>query len=213
VLEDLGRPVGLVSAIAGAARRAASFRGVAGHAGTVPMHLRRDALAAAAEWVLAVEAFARETGGLLATVGVLETPRGAPNVVPGSVAAMLDVRHADDRAREAAVDALCARAAEIASARGVDVAFETRLVTPAVQMDPALTALLEDAVVRCGVEPVHLLSGAGHDAVMLSRLTGTAMLFVRCAGGLSHHPDESVSADDAGVAVDVVCHALEALAR
>lgn len=204
VLEDLGRPVGVVSAISGATRLAASFRGSAGHAGTVPMNARRDALTAAAEWVLAVESLARATDGLRATVGQLEVRPGAPNVVPGSAVALLDARHADDRIRESAVAALCTSAVGIAASRGVDVAFETRLVTPAVPVDPTLTGLLETAITRRGLAPTALPSGAGHDAVMLSRLTPVAMLFVRCAGGLSHHPDESVAADDIDVAIDVL---------
>jgi allantoate deiminase len=214
VLEQLGRPVGVVSAISGATRLAATFSGVAGHAGTVPMALRRDALAAAAEWVLAVESLARESNdGLLATVGMLHVRAGAPNVVPGAAAAMLDVRHADDARRELAVAALCARAVEIAAARRLEVSFETRLVTPAVQVDQSLSARLADAIAARGVMPTELASGAGHDAVMLARLTSVAMLFVRCAGGVSHHPAESVSAEDAEVAVGVVCDVLEALAR
>jgi allantoate deiminase len=212
VLEDGGRPVGVVSAISGATRLAASFRGVAGHAGTVPMAARRDALCAAAEWVLAVEGYARSVDGLLATVGQLAARPGAPNVIPGTVEATLDVRHADDAVRERAVGVLSASAAELGAARGVDVGLQTRLVTPSVPVDPALTGLLERAIAGRGLEPVSLPSGAGHDAVMLSRLTGVAMLFVRCAGGLSHHPDESVSADDIAVAVDVVCDVLGAMA-
>lgn len=212
VLEERARPLGVVTAISGATRLAATFRGEAGHAGTVPMTLRRDALAAAAEWILAVEALARTTPGLLATVGHLGVEPGATNVVAGEVVASLDVRHADDAARERAVAALCARATDLAAGRGVMAAFRTRLVTPAVQVDPELSARLEDAVRACGHEPVLLPSGAGHDAVMLAQLTPVAMLFVRCADGRSHHPGESVAPGDAGVAVAVVARLLEGLA-
>ncbi len=212
VLEELGRPVGVVGSIAGATRLAATFTGVAGHAGTVPMALRHDALCAAAEWVLAVEAQARRVDGLRATVGQLQVRPGAPNVVPGSVVATLDARHADDAVREATVRELGTTAAQVASTRGVDVALQTRLVTPAVAVDATLTQLLTDAVAGAGVPPTVLSSGAGHDAVMLARLTGVAMLFVRCAGGLSHHPDESVAPDDIDVAVRVLVDVLRALA-
>jgi allantoate deiminase len=177
------------------------------------MELRRDAACALAELVLAVEAAGRAQAGLVATVGQIAVSPGAPNVIPGSAVASLDVRHADDAIRAAAVGALRERAAEIAAARGVELAWEERMAMPAVAMDPGLTELLTAAVAARGLPDVRLASGAGHDAVALSQLTPVAMLFVRCAGGVSHHPDEAVDPADAGVALDVLDGFLRRLAE
>jgi len=214
VLEELGAPVGIVSAIAGATRAHVRFTGRAGHAGTVPMALRHDAACAAAELVLAVEATARGVDGLVATVGRLEALPGAPNVVPGGAVASIDVRHADDDVRAAAVADLRATAQEIAAARGVQLSWEVRLDNPAVAVDPGLTQHLAVAAqAAIGAPAPRLPSGAGHDGVALSALCGVAMLFVRCAGGLSHHPDESVAAADVVVALEVLDGVLTALAQ
>jgi allantoate deiminase len=204
VLEDRDVPVGVVSAIAGATRAELELSGRAGHAGTVPMEARHDAACAAAEWVLAVEAAARREPALVATVGRLEARPGAPNVVPGAAVASLDVRHPDDALRDAAVTGLREAAREIGAARGVEVAWREVMNAPAVAADAALTAGLAAAVAERDLPVVTLASGAGHDAVALSTLTGVAMLFVRCAGGISHHPDESVDAADVAVALDVL---------
>ena len=203
-LEGRDVPVGVVSAIAGATRAELDFAGRAGHAGTVPMDARHDAACAAAEWVLAVEAAARAEPGLVATVGRLEARPGAANVVPGAAVASLDVRHADDAVREAAVAGLRAEAQRIGAARGVEVAWREVMSAPAVAADSALTASLSAAVAERGLPVVTLASGAGHDGVALAELTGVAMLFVRCAGGISHHPDESVEEADVAVALDVL---------
>jgi allantoate deiminase len=213
VLEGRDVPVGVVSAIAGATRAELDFAGRAGHAGTVPMDARHDAACAAAEWVLAVEAAARAEPGLVATVGRLEARPGAPNVVPGAAVASLDVRHADDAVREAAVAALRAQAQRIGAARGVEVAWREIMSAPAVAADGALTASLAAAVAGRGLPVVTLASGAGHDGVALAELTGVAMLFVRCAGGLSHHPDESVEEADVAVALEVLHAFVRGLAR
>lgn len=204
VLEERGAPVGVVTGIAGATRAEVRFTGLAGHAGTVPMALRRDAAPAVAELVLACEAAGRETDGLLATVGRLSVLPGAPNVVPGGAVAFLDVRHADDAVRSGAVDALRARAEAIAEARGLEMAWDVRLDNPAVAVDAALTERLAEAAGALSLPDVRLASGAGHDGVALSALCPIAMLFVRCAGGLSHNPAEAVAAEDAEVALDVL---------
>jgi allantoate deiminase len=201
VLEELDAPVGVVSAIAGATRAEVIFAGRAGHAGTVPMGLRHDALAAGAEWVLAVEATGRSRPGLVATVGRLDADPGAINVVPGEARALLDVRHPADAVRAEAVAALRARAEAIAAGRDVRVDWRELLDTPAVVMDPGLTDRLGAAA---GPGTPVLASGAGHDAVALAALCPVAMLFVRCRGGISHHPDESVREADAGRAVEVL---------
>ena len=213
VLEQLDAPLAVVSAIAGATRAQIRARGRAGHAGTVPMELRRDAACAAAELVLAVEAAARAEPGLVATVGQLAALPGAPNVVPGEAVASLDVRHADDTTRTAAVAGLRERAGAIATAREVELSWDERHATAAVTMDERLGELLAAAVRAAGAPDVRLASGAGHDAVALASLVPVAMLFVRCAGGVSHHPDESVAVGDVAVALDVLDRFLRALAR
>ena len=204
VLEERGAPVGVVTGIAGATRAEVRFTGLAGHAGTVPMTLRRDAAPAVAELVLACEAAARETGGLLATVGRLSVLPGAPNVVPGEAIAFLDVRHADDGARRRAVAALRERAATIAAARGLGMDWSVRLDNAAIAVDATLTERLAAAARSLELPDVRLASGAGHDGVALSALCPIAMLFVRCTDGLSHHPAEAVAPADAGVALDVL---------
>jgi allantoate deiminase len=213
VLEGRDVAVGVVSAIAGATRAELDFSGRAGHAGTVPMNARHDAACAAAEWVLAVEAAARAEPGLVSTVGRLEARPGAPNVVPGTAIASLDVRHAEDAVREAAVSSLRAEARRIGAARGVEVAWREVMSAPAVAADGALTAALSAAVAERGLPVVTLASGAGHDGVALAELTGVAMLFVRCADGISHHPDESVEEADVAVALDVLHAFVRGLAR
>ena len=212
VLEARGLPVGVVAAIAGATRAEVRFWGRAGHAGTVPMELRRDAACALAELVLAVEATGRSAPGLVATVGRLEVAPGAPNVVPGDAVATVDVRHADDAVRLDAVAALRERAAAIAAARDVGWAWEELLSQGAVAMDDGLSDRLAAAVDAAGVEPLRLAGGAGHDAVALAPLAPVAMLFVRCAGGVSHHPDESVAVADVAVALDVLDRFVRGLA-
>jgi allantoate deiminase len=204
VLEGLDAPVGVVSAIAGATRAEAVFTGQPGHAGTVPMDMRRDAVCAAAEFVLAVEAAARATPGLLATVGRLTALPGAPNVIPGAAVASVDVRHADDAVRRRAVDGLHEAARGLARRRRLELEWRPRLDDPTVAVDPRLTDHLAAAVADAGIDVHRLASGAGHDGVALAALTGIAMLFVRCAGGLSHHPDESVAEADVSVALDVL---------
>lgn len=204
VLEAAGLPVGVVSAIQGGSRSRVAFAGVAGHAGTVPGHLRRDALCAAAEFVLAVEAAMAATPGLVATVGQIAAEPGALNVIPGRAVASLDVRHPDDATRAGAAAALRAAAERIAAARGVALDWHDYYALPAVACAPRLVGLLEAAVAAQGVAPLALPSGAGHDPVALSRLTEVAMLFVRCRGGISHNPAESVEAGDVAVALAVL---------
>jgi len=212
VLERDGIPVGVVTAIAGQSRVRVVMRGEAGHAGTVPMAARRDALAAAAEVVLAVEQAGRSTDGLVATVGALELSPNVGNVVPGEARMLLDVRHAADPVRARAVDTIRADVERIASARGVDASWTLRYDTAAVELAPGLRRRLESAIEAAGHPLRTLVSGAGHDAVVLSRLCPTAMVFVRCAGGVSHDPRESVEEADVGVALDVVERFLRGLA-
>jgi allantoate deiminase len=188
------------------------FAGVAGHAGTVPMALRRDALCAAAEWLLEVEAHARATDGLVATVGEAVVEPGASNVIPDRASLSLDVRHGDDAVREAACARLRERAHAIADARGTALEWEDVQATPAVPCAPELTAALAAAAEAAGHRVLRLPSGAGHDAAVMSALAPVAMLFVRCAGGVSHNPAEHVEAGDVAAAIDVTTRFLESLA-
>jgi allantoate deiminase len=195
VLERLGEPLGVVTAIIGQSHAEVRFTGEAGHAGTVPMDARRDALAAAAEWVLAVEG----TG----TVGRLAVEPGARNVIPARATMTLDVRHTDDERRLASVASLRERAREIADRRRVELAWEDTGDIPAVAMDECLAAAF-------GVAP-RVQSGAGHDAATIASITPAAMLFVRCRGGISHHPAESVEEADVAAAIDALERFLRAV--
>jgi allantoate deiminase len=212
VLDDRGLPVGVVTGIAGQTRAHVTFTGRAGHAGTTPMEARRDALAAAAEWIVAVEAEARGRDGLVATVGDIAAEPGASNVIPGRVTASLDVRHPDDVVREQAAAGLRERAARIGAARKVETDWEEVQATPAVPCSPELTEELAAAAADAGHDAPRLASGAGHDAAMMAAITPVAMLFVRCTGGVSHHPDESVREEDVAVAMDVTTRFVERLA-
>lgn len=201
VLESEGAPLGIVSAIAGQSRWRVRFFGQAGHAGTLPMHFRRDALAAASEWILAVEATARQSQGLFATVGMLTIDAGAANVVPGEVECSLDVRHANDGARGDAVAELLDAAQEIALRRGVEIETRRKSEQSAVPMNTRLRAHLATAVAQLGVAAPSIVSGAGHDAVIISALCPVAMLFLRTPGGASHCPDEAVWPADVELAL------------
>jgi allantoate deiminase len=204
VLEAENLPVGVVSAIQGQSRMALTFSGVAGHAGTVPMALRQDALCAAAEFVLAVEDYAQNQPGLVATIGQLSVGPGASNVIPGTAVLSLDVRHPQDATREAACERLRRTAEAIGARRRIVVDWHLLQAHSAVACAPRLRVLLERAVAAEGYPTFSLPSGAGHDAVPISALTEVAMLFVRCKGGVSHSPAESVTADDIAAAVGVL---------
>ncbi len=176
------------------------------------MHLRRDPLPAAAEIVLATENLARHTSGLLATAGWIEVAPGASNVIPGQVRFSLDVRHPEDAVRTDAVSVLERRVREVAATRSLDVAWTIARDHPAVACDASLTTRLAEAVTAAGLPVERLPSGAGHDAVVMSEVVPVGMLFVRCAGGISHHPAESVMTSDVAAAIDVLDRFLDALA-
>ncbi|HKW70227.1 MAG TPA: allantoate amidohydrolase [Candidatus Dormibacteraeota bacterium] len=210
VLEARGLPVGVVSAIAGQSRFEIELVGEAGHAGTVPMERRRDALTGAAEIVLAVEGAGATTEGLVATVGKLDVEPGAANVIPGNVRFTLDVRHRDDKTRSAICEALLARTREAARRRKLTLEVRAVSERKSVACSPALTALLLDAI---GARSLDIASGAGHDGVYMSEITDIGMLFVRCKGGISHNPAESVTEADVAVALDVLSNFLDLLAK
>ncbi len=209
VLLDRNLPVGIVTAIAGSARFHISVRGTAGHAGTVPMALRHDAAAAAAEIVLAVDQRCSEAATLVGTVGQLAVPHGLINVIPGSCELSLDVRAGDDTVRDGAIADIVAAAQNIAARRGVTVEISAIGAHSAVPCSPAMQAALAQSVARTGIAPFHLASGAGHDAAMFDGLTEIGMLFVRCGnGGVSHSPLETVTAEDADAAARVLLDVL-----
>jgi len=207
VLESKNLPVGVVTAIAGQSRIRVEFRGVAGHAGTVPMNLRHDALAGAAELVLAAEQC-----GVTATAGKLEVAPGASNVIPGQAVLTLDVRHQTDSRRLAATKSLHARARSIAKRRGLKLVWQPIQENGAVLCDKTLTRIFSKCITSSGLKPLQLPSGAGHDAVVLSKICPVAMLFVRCQGGISHNPAESVKAADVRIAIEVLANFLTAVA-
>ncbi|HEY4378813.1 MAG TPA: allantoate amidohydrolase [Acidobacteriaceae bacterium] len=198
VLESEGRTLAVVDAIAGQTRMEFIFTGQANHAGTTPMgSLRHDALAAAAQWIVEVERYANACPDLVATVGKVESGSGAGNVIAGRLTATLDVRHAYDEVRHAAVRHYVDYAQAAATARRCSAAHTTAIDQPAVPMDARLSGLLAAAAVRAtGHEPRWMTSGAGHDAMIVARRLPAAMLFLRTPGGLSHHPDEAVLAED-----------------
>ncbi|MFQ3670489.1 MAG: Zn-dependent hydrolase, partial [Verrucomicrobiia bacterium] len=203
VLEAAGLSLGIVSEIAGQTRARVEFVGRAAHAGTCPMNLRRDALAGLAEWVLQVEAVGRARAGLVATVGWVEVDHGASNVVPGRAWATLDVRHGDNRVREEAVKELRDRAEEVARRRSLGMGMEVVQENGAVACDAGLRGILAESVREVQGQVLELVSGAGHDAVPMSGVAPVGMLLVRCRGGISHHPEESVLREDVGLAVKV----------
>jgi allantoate deiminase len=209
VLEHAGLALGVVETIAGQSRATVTFRGRAGHAGTTPMFLRRDALAAAAEWLVAVEAAAASVPGLVATTGRIACEPGAANVIPGIVRCSLDVRHASDEVRHAAVQDFFARALSIAERRHIEIEHALEYDQAAVHLDPALIALAEKAVAAAGISPRHMTSGAGHDAMILASHLPAAMIFLRNPGGISHHPDEAVLVEDVASALRAGLHFLD----
>lgn len=211
VLEAENLSLAVVERIVGQSRFELTFSGQANHAGTTPMKLRHDALAAAAQWVTEVERYAANYEQLVATVGQLEVSPGAVNVVPGTVRATLDVRHPGDESRHAAVANLLTKA-ELASAqRGVRVSAKAMSKQAAVPMDRELTVALRQAANRAGHDAKPMFSGAGHDAMILAPHVPTTMLFVRSPGGLSHHPDESVRIEDVEAALATVVEFLRGL--
>jgi allantoate deiminase len=212
VLEDEDVVLGIVTAIAGQSRFQFTFTGRAGHAGTTPMRLRRDALCAAAEFILAVEDYAARKAGLVATVGQIQAEPNASNVIPGTVTLTLDVRHQTDSIRRTAGAQLQKLARKIAAKRRVKASAQLVQQTPSVACASKLSSLLERAAKIHQPRIIRLPSGAGHDAAILAGITPAAMLFIRCKGGISHHPDESVSRQDVRVALAVLNDFLRLLA-
>jgi allantoate deiminase len=213
VLEEKNLAVGIVTAIAGQTRSKIIFKGRAGHAGTTPMNLRKDALCAAAEFILAVENLARKIPGLVATVGKIEVEGSASNVIPGEVQLTLDVRHAQDSVRELTGKKFKKIAFEIAMRRKIGVKIEVVHETAAVACSEKLSKLLGQAVLQRQNKLIRLPSGAGHDAAVMAKICPAAMLFIRCKNGVSHHPAESVKVGDVKIALETLNVFLELLAK
>jgi allantoate deiminase len=215
VLEREGLAIGVVTSIAGQSRFRAVVSGEAGHAGTVPMALRRDALAAAAEMIVAIEAvgLAGETDQLVATVGHVAVEPSAVNVIPALVDFTIDVRAADDPPRAAAIAEIERRLRSIAERRGVTLVLERYHDSPTTPCAPRLRTALAEAVAGVGLPVRTLTSGAGHDGHAMHGLTDIGMLFVRSRGGISHNPAEFSEADDIGLAVLALADAIAWLGR
>ena len=208
VLEREGLPVGCVTAIAGQTRLAVTFTGMAGHAGTVPMAGRHDALAAAAEAVLAVEAAARHLVGTVGTVGRIGVEPGGVNVIPGRAAFTIDLRAPQDAQRERLLTRVRDAIGRIAQARGIAAEIAVTHEEHATACAPPLRRLIAAAIAAEQVPLLNLPSGAGHDAMEMAAIAPVGMIFVRCRGGLSHHPDEHVAEADAEMGARVLHHLL-----
>jgi allantoate deiminase len=211
VLDAANEPLAVVEGIIGQSRLGFTFAGHANHAGTTPMSLRHDALAAAAQWITSVETYAAIHNPLVATVGRLEVLPGSGNVIPGRVTATLDLRHPDDAKRRQAVAALQEAATEAGAARGVRVASVLHSEQATTPMNPALSGHLRQAAECAAYTARMMFSGAGHDAMILAPHVPTTMLFVRSPQGLSHHPDEAVRQDDVEAALATVLEFIRTL--
>jgi len=212
LLESADCPLAVVDRISGRTCADVTFTGAAGHAGTTPMAIRRDAVAGAAEWIGCVEAHARGMKGLVATTGRIDVEPGAANVIAGRCRVTVDIRDPDDSVRMAAVERLRRAAQEIGARRRLQVDWTSRLDQSSAVMDPQLVAMLARALQSTGAPMTVMSSGAGHDAMVLAPYMPTAMLFIRTPGGISHHPDESVEEGDVAIALATGVNFLNELA-
>jgi allantoate deiminase len=212
VLEAMNQSLAAVESIAGQSRMEVTFFGRGNHAGTTPMNLRADALAGASEWIGAVEREAHQVPGLVATVGRIEAKPGAVNVIAAEARLSLDVRQKSDAIRTRAVETLIDGAREIAGKRGLTVRTTVLLEQFAVGMDAFLTSEIERAIQKTGCTSHRMVSGAGHDAMILAEKIPAAMIFVRSPGGISHDPAETVRSEDVEKAIECGMHLLEQLA-
>jgi allantoate deiminase len=204
VLEARNLPLAAVGSIVGQQRILLQFIGEPGHAGTLPMALRRDALCAAAEFVLAVETLGRSVPGLVATVGQLEVKPSACNVVPGQIQLSVDIRHENDTWREQCANHLYEHAQRICAERDIELGWQVVHNCQTISCSPTLVQRWQQALAEEGHEVFTLPSGAGHDGVVMSKLTDISMLFVRCRGGISHNPAEAVFEEDVAAAITVL---------
>jgi len=210
VLEQKDLPVGVVTAIAGATRLAARLTGMAGHAGTVPMAMRRDALTGAAECISAIEDFCRsDEAGLVGTVGHISAAPGATNVIPGQVSFTIDMRAPTDMHRRRAVAEIVRRIEAIAKRRSLQLQLDITHENRTAPCAPWLQAQIAEAVKAEGYDVFELPSGAGHDGMAMIDISDVGMIFVRCRGGVSHHPDEHVELADADAGARVLLRLIE----
>ena len=210
VLEEQQLPVGVVTAIAGATRLSVRLAGMAGHAGTVPMALRRDALTGAAECIGAIEEFCRtDDGGLVGTVGYIHAAPGATNVIPGQVSFTMDIRAPTDQRRKRAVTDMVRRIEAIAKRRKLELQLNVTHENRTVPCAPWLKEQIAEAIAAEGFRVFELPSGAGHDGMAMIDVADVGMIFVRCRGGVSHHPDEHVELADADAGARVLLRIIE----
>jgi allantoate deiminase len=210
VLEAENLPIGVVTAIAGATRLAARLTGMAGHAGTVPMALRRDALTGAAECISKIEELCRaDDAGLVGTVGYIDAAPGATNVIPGEAHFTMDIRAPTDDHRKRAVGEIVRQIEAIAKRRKLELQVEVTHENRTVPCAPWLKEQVAAAVAAEGYPVFELPSGAGHDGMAMVDIADVAMLFVRCRGGISHHPDEHVDMADADAGARVLLRLIE----
>jgi allantoate deiminase len=211
LLEVVGEPVGVVTAIAGQTRMTLTWTGQGGHAGTLPMAQRNDPLAAACLWTTAVQTVGLRMRGLVATVGRFEVEPNVSNCIPRQVRTSLDVRHAEDGVREAVVEELLKLAEHSAQAAHVGLTVDRDHQHAAVAMDAELTERLAAVIAQAGYEPQRLVSGAGHDAGVIAGVAPAAMLFLRCPGGVSHDPAEAVLPEDVEAGLRILVRFIEEL--
>jgi N-carbamoyl-L-amino-acid hydrolase len=213
VLDDADLPLGVVTSINGSVRFLGEIAGMASHAGTTPMTMRRDAAAGAAELVLFAEKRGAAVADLVATVGMLEVPNGSINVVPGRCRFSLDVRATTDAVRDACARDILDELGAICERRGLQFTLEETMRAAAAPCDEGLRRHWERAVAALGLPVFHLPSGAGHDAMMLHQVMPQAMLFLRGQNaGISHNPLESITNDDAELCVRAFQTLLDQLA-
>ncbi|SPH16953.1 N-carbamoyl-L-amino acid hydrolase [Defluviimonas aquaemixtae] len=213
VLEECGAPLGIVTAICGIERHQIALVGEAGHAGTLPMASRRDALVGAAALVTETHRLASATKDLRATVGELHVSPNGVNAVPREVRMTVELRSPSDGIRSDAGLHIHACAEKVASDIGLQIRAERTYAQPAQPCDARLASLLAQAVSNLGEDPIRLPSGATHDASAMADLCPIAMLFVRCRGGVSHSPQEFASPQDLGYAIDALAGLLQQIAR
>ncbi|MCP8967670.1 allantoate amidohydrolase [Ectobacillus ponti] len=211
VLECEQQPVGVVTGIAGATRFSFEITGKSGHAGTVPVSIRQDALLGASELISFIEKQALLHEPLVATVGKLTVHPGASNVIPGRVSGTLDIRDLHVERKEQAIQAILGEAERMAAARGLQICFEQVMEVSPVYCDEKLMAILAASIQERGGPVIQMVSGAGHDAMAMAHVTDVAMIFVRCLDGLSHHPDEFVAEEDIGAGAEVLLSAVTKL--
>jgi allantoate deiminase len=213
ILEGKGLPLGAVTGINGSVRSIVGLEGFAGHAGTVPMGARRDALAAASEMILAIERLAGAEPDLVATVGRMKVLPGVQNVIPGRVEFTIDMRGPADADRRKAHARALSALREVAGRRNVAIAIDTFQENPAVALDPVVIEAASQAIAACGCTPLRLPSGAGHDAGIMTKLCPSGMIFVRCRDGVSHNPAESITVADADLGARALLEAVRGLDR